>query len=318
MRSPLTNAVVLCECFARDGLQHEPAFVPTARKIALIDRFSALGFTRIEATSFTHPGNVPQFTDADEVLRGIRREAGTRYKATCVNLRSVERALAAADAGFGPHEISVIMVASDGLLKKAFKRSPEDQYGVIAAMIEAAGGRFELIGTISSALGCPFDGKIDPARVLEYARWLAGKGARYIAIGDTTGMGNPRSVAELFGQLLSALPDIRFIAHFHDTRGAGLANSLAAYQAGVRHFDCAFGGTGGNPAKISYAEGHAGNVCTEDLVTMFESMGIGTGLNLADLLSTARQCEDVLGRELDGRVTRSGLGLLLNQGVEHV
>jgi len=308
----------LCECFARDGLQHEPSFVSSEQKIALLNRFSALGFSRIEATSFTHPGNVPQFTDADEVLRGIQRTAETRYKATCVNLKSVQRALAAADAGYGPDEISVIMVASDGLLKKAFKRSPEEQYGVIGAMIDAAQSRFELIGTISSALGCPFDGKIDPTRVVEYARWLAGKGARYIAIGDTTGMGNPRSVAKLFQQLLDAMPDIHFIAHFHDTRGAGLANCLAAYQAGVRHFDCAFGGTGGNPAKISYAEGHAGNVCTEDLVTMFESMGIGTGLNLADLLDTARHCEEVLGRELDGRVTRSGLGLLLNRGIEHV
>lgn len=306
----MSDSIVLCECFARDGLQHEPDFVATEQKIALIDRFSALGFARIEATSFTHPGNVPQFTDADEILRGIRRAPNVSYKATCVNLRSVERALAAADAGYGPDEISVILMASEGLLKKAFKRTREEQYGVIGGMIEAAQGRFELIGTISSALGCPFDGMIDPATVIEQARWLAAQGVRHIAIGDTTGMGNPRSVARLFDALLDALPDILPIAHFHDTRGAGLANCLAAYQSGVRYFDCAFGGTGGNPAKITYAEGRSGNVCTEDLVTMFESMGIATGLNIADLLDTALACEAALGRTLDGRVTRSGLGLL--------
>lgn len=306
----MSDSVTLCECFARDGLQHEPAFVATEQKIALIDRFAALGFKRIEATSFTHPGNVPQFTDADEILRSIRRAPDASYKATCVNLRSVERAHAAADAGYGPDEISVILVASEGLLQKAFKRTREEQYKVIGGMIEAAKGRFELIGTVSSALGCPFDGVIDPASVIEQARWLAAQGARYIAIGDTTGMGNPQSVARLFDSLLDALPDIVPIAHFHDTRGAGLANCVAAYQSGVRHFDCAFGGTGGNPAKISYAEGHSGNVCTEDLVTMFESMGIATGLNIADLLDTALACEATLGRTLNGRVTRSGLGLL--------
>ena len=114
MKRPSSDAAVLCECFARDGLQHEPAFVPTDQKIALLNRFSALGFLRIEATSFTHPGNVPQFTDSDAVLRGIRRAPGARYKATCVNLRSVERALAAADAGYGPDEISVTFQDGDG------------------------------------------------------------------------------------------------------------------------------------------------------------------------------------------------------------
>lgn len=316
MKPSSSDAVVLCECFARDGLQHEPAFVPTEHKIALIDRFSALGFRRVEATSFTHPGNVPQFTDSGEVLRGIRRAPGTRYKATCVNLRSVERAVAAADTGHGPSEISVILVASDALLQRAFKRTRDEQYGVIGAMIEASQHRFEIIGTVSSALGCPFEGTIAPTRVIEDARWLAARGVRYIAIGDTTGMGNPRSIKQLFGELRDALPHVVPIAHFHDTRGLGIANCLAAYEAGVRHFDCAFGGTGGNPARISYTEGHSGNVCTEDLATMFESMGIDTGLNMADLLATARQCEEVLGRELEGRVTRSGLGLL-NQGVQH-
>lgn len=310
MTASSPDAVVLCECFARDGLQHEPAFLPTAQKLALINRFAALGFGRVEATSFTHPGNVPQFTDADEVLRGITRVPGVRYKATCVNQRSITRALATADAGHGPDEISVILVASEALLQKAFKRTAAEQYDTLAAMIDAARGRFDLVGTVSSALGCPMEGIVPPARVIEQARWLAAHGVRYVAIGDTTGMGNPRSVRALFEALRAALPDATLIAHFHDTRGMALANCVAAYEAGVRYFDCAFGGTGGNPARIQYADGHSGNVCTEDLVTMFESMGISTGLRLDDLLQTAHACEEALGRPLHGRVARAGLGLL--------
>lgn len=306
----MSAAVILSECFARDGLQNEPNHVAANTKVDLIDRFSALGFKRVEATSFTHPVNVPQFNDADEVLQKIRRRPGTRYKATCVNVRSVQRALAAAEAGYAPDEISVILAASDVMSKRAFNRTCDEQYTVIGAMLEAAQGRFEIIGTISFVMGSPYEGPIDPSVVIEHARWLQARGVRYIAIGDTTGMGNPRSVRRLFDQLLEALPNIVPIAHFHDTRGLGVANCMAAYEAGVRHFDCAFGGAGGNPAKITYAEGYTGNVCTEDLATMFEAMGIDTGLDMGALLETARLCEQVAGRELHGRVTRSGLGLV--------
>lgn len=300
--------VVLNECFARDGLQHEPDFVATERKVALIDRFSTLGFTRIEATSFTHPVNVPQFTDADAVLRSIARAEGAAYKATCVNLKSIERANRARAEGFGPDEISVVMVASKAMLARAFKRAPEEQDVVIGKMIDTADRGFRIIGTISAALGCPFEGAVDPHHVMELARWLADRGIDHIAIGDTTGLGNPATVRDLFKILSTELPQVTLIAHFHDTRGLGLANCMAAYEAGARHFDCAFGGAGGNPAKIAYAEGYTGNVCTEDLVNMFETMGLSTGLDLAGILETARLCEATLGRELLGRVTRSGFG----------
>ena len=306
----MKDKVVLCECFARDGLQHEPAIVSTAQKIALVNDFSALGFQRIEATSFTHPGNVPQFFDADELLKSIKRGPGTRYKATCVNLRSVQRAVAAADQGFGPDEISVILSASEGMLKRAFNRDAQDEFDVVGAMIEAAGGRFTVIGTISFVFGSPFDGAVDVKHVIDRARWLWDRGVKYIAIGDTMGLGNPRSIGDLFARLRQALPDADFIAHFHDTRGVGIANCAAAYEAGARYFDCAFGGAGGNPAKISYAGGHTGNVCTEDLAAMFESMGVDTGLDMSRLIEVAHGCEQAVGRELYGRVARSGLGLL--------
>jgi hydroxymethylglutaryl-CoA lyase len=180
----------------------------------------------------------------------------------------------------------------------------------VARMADAIGGRFTVIGTISTALGCFQEGQVDPRDVVDQARQLFALGIRNVAIADTTGMGNPASVERLFSGLLAALPEAVFIAHFHDTRGAGLANCLSAYRAGIRHFDCAFGGAGGSPAGTTYTEGHTGNVCTEDLVTMFEGMGIATGLDLGRLLETASLCEQAVGRELNGRVSRAGLGLV--------
>jgi hydroxymethylglutaryl-CoA lyase len=157
------------------------------------------------------------------------------------------------------------------------------------------------------ALGCPFEGAVDPAVVVADAQRLARLGVRLIAIGDTTGMGNPRSVAALFRRLFAEVEGIVPIAHFHDTRGTGLANCVAAYEAGVRYFDSSFGGVGGHPTKIQYGGGYTGNVCTEDLTGLFSEMGIPTGLDLAGVLDTARWCEEVLGRPLRGMVTRSGL-----------
>jgi hydroxymethylglutaryl-CoA lyase len=306
----MNDAVVLCECFARDGLQHEAGFVATADKIAAIDRFARLGFGRVEATSFSHPKNVPQFTDADGVLRGIARAPGTSYKATCVNLRSVERALAARAAGYGPDEISVLLSATEQHTRRNLNRTRAEQWANVEAMIAAANGQFTIVGTVSVALGCPFEGFVDPSIVVDDAARLAALGVRFIAVGDTTGMGNPLSVRGLFTRLLAEIPAIAPVAHFHDTRGSAIANCIAALEAGVRHFDSAFGGVGGHPAKIRYGGGFTGNVCTEDLATLLESMGVSTGLDIDALIETALFCETVLDRELRGMTTRSGLGLV--------
>lgn len=303
----MSDTVVLSECFVRDGLQHETQFMPTSRKVELIERFLALGFPRIEATSFTHPGNVPQFNDADEVLRAIPRRDGVSYKATCINMRSVERAMAASDGGYGPDEVSVILCPSDMMSQRAFRRTRAVQHDLIRSMIDGFKGRFTVIGTISFAFGSPPEA-VDPKDVLADAIWLCKNGVRHLAVADTAGMGTPRSVADIFRMLRKELPDAVPIAHFHDTRGLGLANCMAAYDEGVRHFDCAFGGAGGSPAKISYFEGYTGNVCTEDLINMFETIGVRTNIDLSRLIETAKLCEESIGRELHGRVTRSGLG----------
>jgi hydroxymethylglutaryl-CoA lyase len=299
--------VTLCECFARDGLQHEPAFVPTATKRALVERFAALGFPRVEATSYSNPGVVPQFADASEVLKSLQRKPGVSYKATCANVKAVERALADLDAGYGASEISLLVSATEAHTRRNLNRSRAEQWHNIEAMVQAAKGRFRLVGTVSVAFGCPFEGKVDPVSVIADADRFCDLGVDHVALGDTTGMATPPAVRELFSNIESAVP----IAHFHDTRGTGLVNCVVAYEAGVRHFDSSFGGVGGHPAKVEYGGGFTGNVCTEDLVNLFESMGIRTGIDLAGLLATAEFCERALGRELYGRVTRSGLNPLI-------
>ena len=303
--------VTLCECFARDGLQHEPQFVPTATKRALVERFAALGFRRVEATSYSNPKVVPQFPDASQLLQSLERRPGVFYKATCANVKAVERALADLAAGHGANEISLLVSATESHARKNLNRSRAEQWQNIADMVAAVGGRFRLVGTISVAFGCPFEGAVDPDVVLSDVESFARLGVENVALGDTTGMATPKSVRQMFS-LLEEKKEKRLvpIAHFHDTRGTGLVNYVAAYEAGVRHFDSSFGGVGGHPAKVEYGGGHTGNVCTEDLVNLFESMGIATGIDLNGLLDTAELCEQALGRELHGRVTRSGLNPL--------
>jgi hydroxymethylglutaryl-CoA lyase len=301
------DAVTLCECFARDGLQHEAAFVPTATKRALVERFAALGFPRVEATSYSNPKVVPQFGDASDLLKSLQRKPGVHYKATCANVRAVERALADLDAGHGANEISLLVSATEAHSQRNLNRSRAEQWKNIEDMARAAQDRFRLIGTVSVAFGCPFEGKVEPGVVTEDVQRFHALGVQHVALGDTIGTATPTMVKSL----VTRVGEKALIAHFHDTRGTGLVNYVAAYEAGVRWFDSAFGGVGGHPAKVKYGEGHTGNVATEDLVNLFESLGVATGIDLDGLLATAEFCEQALGRELHGRVTRSGLNPLL-------
>ena len=303
----MTADVTICECFARDGLQHEPDFIATGTKRALIERFAALGFTRIEATSYSNPKVVPQFADASDLLKTLPRREGVFYKATCANFRAAERALIDAADGIGVNEISMLVSATEAHTQKNLNRTRSEQWHNVRDVAAMTGKRFRVIGTVSVAFGCPFEGAVDPAVVVADAQRFAEIGVLHVAIGDTTGMATPLSVKAMFERLQREVPQVTPIAHFHDTRGTGLANYVAAYETGVRFFDSAFGGVGGHPAKVQYGGGYTGNVCTEDLVNLFETMGIDTGIDLDGLLDTARYCEQVLGRELHGRVTRSGL-----------
>lgn len=303
--------VVLCECFARDGLQHEPQFVATATKAHLVDRFAEIGFVRVEATSYANPRVVPQFADASEMLRALPRRPGAMYKATCANVHAVRRALADADAGFGPNEISLLVSASQAHSQRNLRRTREEQWRNIEEMVATAGGRFRLVGTVSVAFGCPFEGRVDPRSVLADVERFARLGVSLVALGDTTGMATPAAVRAMFSGVRAACPSVEPIAHFHDTRATGMLNYVAALDAGATHFDCAIGGVGGHPAGVQYGGGHTGNVCTEDWVALLESMGVRTGIDLDALLALGEECEAVLGRPLHSRVLRSGLNPLM-------
>ncbi|MCO6415506.1 hydroxymethylglutaryl-CoA lyase [Siccirubricoccus sp. KC 17139] len=296
--------VILCECFARDGLQHEARIIPAEAKIAMIERIADCGFRRIEITSFSHPTHVPQFADAEQVLKGVRRRPGVLFKATCPNPQAVKRALAAREGGWGPEEISLLVSASEGHTRKNLRRSREEQWANVAEMAKLGRDAFVMVGTISVAFDCPFDGPTAPDRVLEDAQRFAELGVTRIAIGDTIGSATPPRVRDLIGWLHGALPTATFIAHFHDSRGTGLANTLAAIEAGLTHADTSLGGTGGHPAKIAYGEGFTGNTCTEDLATALAAMGYETGLDLEALRAAGLEAERMLGRSLGSRTLR--------------
>ncbi len=302
----MTVPVTLCECFARDGLQHEETVPDTATKAALIGAFAETGFPRIEATSYSHPKQVHAFADASDLLARIPRRAGVWYKATCPNPRAVERALSDKAAGFGANEISLLVSATESHTQRNLRTTREEQWQRVAEMANLAHGQFRLVGVISMALGCPFEGEVDPGRVVEDAARFADMGAALLTVGDTIGSGTPSRVRHLFRRLLAEVPGLTPVAHFHDTRGAGIANCMAALEAGCRDFDSAMGGVGGHPRQIAYGDGETGNVATEDLVALFDREGLDHGLDLDRMMRASEACEAALGRKLNSKVARAG------------
>ncbi len=295
--SDLPERISLREVGPRDGLQNE-APVPTAGKVELIDALSRTGVGRIEAVSFVSPKAIPSMADAAEVWAAIERTDAVRWSALVPNLRGAQRAL---DAGF--REIEVVVSASDTHNRKNVNRSTEESLDQIAGLLQAAhdaGATCQVI--VSTAFGCPYEGDVPVRRVLDVAGRALADGADGISYGDTTGMATPSRVTALVGQTRSAFPDAALNLHFHNTRGTGLANVLAALQLGVTDFDASVGGLGGCP----YAPGATGNVCTEDLVHMVEDMGVATGVDLEAMLTAAREAERLVGRTLPSQVLRAG------------
>jgi hydroxymethylglutaryl-CoA lyase len=295
--SDLPSSISLREVGPRDGLQNE-APVSTAAKVALIDRLSRTGVGRIEAVSFVHPKAIPQMADADEVWSTVERRDDVRYSALVPNLRGAQRALA---AGF--KEIEVVVSASDTHNRKNVNRTTEESLDDIAALLALAheqGATCQVI--VATAFGCPYEGDVPVERVLKVAGRALADGADTISYGDTTGMATPGRVTSLVGETRSAFPDASLNLHFHNTRGAGLANVLAALQLGVRDFDASVGGLGGCP----YAPGATGNVASEELIHMVEDMGISTGVDLEAMIDAAAEAERIVGRTLPSGVLRAG------------
>ena len=293
----MARRVRIQEVAPRDGLQIEPRFLPTAEKIRLVDRLSLTGLARIEVTSFVSPKAVPHLRDAEEVMRGIVRAPGVAYAVLVPNARGCERALAA-----GADELNLVLSASETHNQANMRMSTDASLEQFAAVASLARGRARLNGTIATAFGCPFEGEVPLARVLAVAERYLSLGITEITLADTTGMANPRQAAALLSAVAKACPGIPLIAHFHNTRGMGLANVLAALDAAVDRFDASLGGLGGCP----FAPGASGNICTEDLVHMLEAMGIETGVALDALLAAARSLPALLGHEVPGQLIKAG------------
>jgi hydroxymethylglutaryl-CoA lyase len=295
--SDLPRQISVREVGPRDGLQNEDP-VPTQAKIELIDRLSDTGVQRIEAVSFVRPAAIPQMADADAVWQGISRAPSVRYSALVPNLRGAARAL---DSGLT--EIEAVVSASDTHNRKNVNRGTAESLDDIAQIIALAhdrGATCQVI--ISTAWGCPYEGDVPVERVVATASRALADGADNISFGDTTGMATPGRVQRLVGEFRSQHPAAGLNLHFHNTRGAGLANTLAALQLGVADFDASVGGLGGCP----YAPGATGNIATEELVHMVEDMGVDTGIDLAALIDAAADAERIIGRQLPSQVLRAG------------
>ncbi len=297
----MAEHVDIREVGPRDGFQNEPEIIATADKVRLIDALARTGLKRLEVTSFVRADVIPQLSDAPEVLAAIDPPEDVSLSVLIPNERGLENALAHRERF---HEINVFLSASETHNRKNVNRSIEESLTGLERVLgraRAEGLRCE--GVISVAFGCPYEGHVPPERVFAIARRLIAAGAEEIGFGDTTGMANPAQVRGYFPAAREALgEDVQLTAHFHNTRGQGLANVFAAYEAGVRSFESSFGELGGCPVP----KGATGNVATEDVVSMLHEMGVETGIDLRALLDAAREAQAALGRPLGSHLLTAG------------
>jgi hydroxymethylglutaryl-CoA lyase len=304
----LPRAVSIREVGPRDGFQNEPEVIATARKVELIDALARTGLGRIEVTSFVRPDVIPQLADAAEVLAEIDMPREVSVSVLIPNERGLDGALALREGHGGGRaafdEVNVFLSASETHNRKNVNRSIAESLTGVEVVLErarAAGLRCE--GVISTSFGCPYEGRVPIGKVLDIAARLHGAGAQEIGFGDTTGMANPRGVREFFTAARASLgAEVELTAHFHNTRGQGLANVLAALEVGVESFESSFGELGGCP----FPAGATGNIATEDLVSMLEEMGIPTGIDLPALLECASSVRALLGRPLGSHTLLAG------------
>jgi hydroxymethylglutaryl-CoA lyase len=300
MASELPTRVSMREVGPRDGFQNEPETIATADKIRLVDLLSATGVRRIEVTSFVRPDVIPQLADAVEVLAGVERRPGVSFSVLIPNQRGLENALPQRDRF---DEISVFLSASESHNRANVNRSVADSLAGLETTLAAAGAAgLRREGVIATSFGCPYEGEVPPERVFEIAERLIAAGCEEVGFGDTTGMANPRQVREFFAAARERLTGVELTAHFHNTRGQGLANVLAALEEGIESFEASFGELGGCPVP----PGSTGNVSSEDVVSMLHEMGIETGIDLGALVAASRAAQEVLGRPLGAHVLRAG------------
>ena len=285
------------EVVTRDGFQIEPEFVVTDDKVALIDALSTCGYAKIEVTSFVSPKAIPMLRDADEVMGRIQRVPGVEYAVLVPNLRGAERAFEAkAD------ELNLVMSMSETHNMANLRMTMAQSFAALLEVIKRAQGRAAVNVSLSTAFGCPMEGDVPRSVVLDYAQRFADAGVRGITICDTTGMAHPAQVSRMAEAAQNMAGPLQLTMHFHNTRGMGLANVLAAAQSGITRFDGSLGGLGGCP----YAPGASGNVCSEDAVHMLDAMGYDTGMDVDKLLQLARQLPHIVGHAVPGQVAKAG------------
>jgi hydroxymethylglutaryl-CoA lyase len=297
--------IYMQEVGTRDGLQVEDAFVPTEDKIALVDALSAAGMAKIEVTAFVSPTAIPALRDAERVMREIRRTPGVIYTALVPNVRGAERAIEA-----GTDELNLVMSASETHNLTNLRMTREQSFAALSAVTKLAKEKDVAVNiSLSCSFGCPMEGDVPEAVVLDWAERFVGIGARGVSLCDTTGMAFPGQVASLTTKFRERWPDTECTLHFHNTRGMGLANVLAAIDAGADRFDASLGGIGGCP----YAPGATGNVCSEEIVHALELMGYDTGVDLERLLEASKRLPGLIGHDTPSQILKAGRRLDLHR-----
>ena len=294
----ISKRLFIQEVVTRDGFQAESQFVPTAEKIRLINRLSKAGYAKIEVTSFTSPKAIPMLADAEQVMQGIERRPGVEYTALIPNLKGAHRA-----AEVRVDEFNLVMSASEAHNQANLRMSRTDSATALNAVIAFANqAGIASNVSLSTSFGCPIDGAISLKDLMYWVDYFANLGVRGLTICDTTGMANPAQVKSTCLAVQDKYPHLQWTLHFHNTRGMGLANALAALEAGIVRFDASLGGLGGCP----YAPGATGNICTEELVHMFDLMGYDTNINLDLLLECSRDLQTLIGRKLPSQLLMAG------------
>lgn len=290
--------IEMVEVGARDGLQNESVLFTTSQKLELIDRALAAGVRRLEANSFVNPKLVPQMADAEAVAAGLPRREGVIFIGLVLNKRGALRAIEA-----GMEELGAVCAASDGFATRNQGQSSDASLAMCVEVVRLARAHARRAQiTISTAFGCPFDGEVDPSRVVEMARTAAAAGPVEVAIADTIGVASPGQVSSLVARVAAVIKPLPVRVHFHNTRNTGLANVWAAVQAGAKTVDASLGGIGGCP----FAPRATGNVPTEDVAYMLERSGYDTGLDLDSLIGSARWLAGAMGRDVPGMLSRAG------------
>lgn len=286
------------EVVTRDGFQMEPMFIPTDTKVELINELSQCGYAKIEVTSFTSAKAIPMLRDAEEVMGRIQRALGVEYTVLIPNIRGAERAM-----DVKPDEFNLVMSTSETHNLSNLRMPRERSFTSLREVIENFGNQVPINVSLSACFGCPMEGDVPQQEVLQWSEKFSDLGVRGLTICDTTGMAQPDQVSRMCEALQKRFPRLQLTLHFHNTRGMGLANVLAAVQSGISRFDGSLGGLGGCP----YAPGASGNISSEDAIHMLDAMGYKTGIDLSRLLTIARQLPTIVSHEVPGQVAKSGL-----------